>query len=55
MSKNGGVKYVAHNQISAKGKKQSTDKSETVAKILIVNALLQLIKSVIDLINRLLD
>lgn len=38
-----------------KGKKKSTDKSATLTKLLIINALIQLIKSVIDLINRLLD
>lgn len=38
-----------------KGKKKSTNKSESVTKLLIVNALLQLIKSVIDLINKLMD
>jgi hypothetical protein len=38
-----------------KGKKKSTNKSETMTKLLIVNALLQLIKSAIELIDKLLD
>lgn len=39
----------------SKGKKKSTNKSETMTKLLIVNALLQLIKSAIELIDKLLD
>ena len=38
-----------------KGKKKSTNKSETMTKLLIVNALLQLINSAIELIDKLLD
>lgn len=38
-----------------KGKKKSTNKSEAVTKLLIVNALIQLIKSAIELIEKLLD
>ncbi len=38
-----------------KGKKKSTDKSATLTKLLIINALLSLIKSVIDLIDKLIS
>ena len=34
-----------------KGKKKSTDKSATLTKLLIINAILQLIKSLVELIN----
>lgn len=38
-----------------KGKKKSSDKSATVAKLLIIQATLELIKSVIELINDLIE
>jgi len=38
-----------------KGKKKSSDKSATLTKLLIIQALLQLIKSAIELIEKLLD
>lgn len=38
-----------------KGKKKSSDKSVTLTKLLIIQAILQLIKSAIDLIDKLLD
>lgn len=36
-------------------KKKSTDKSATITKLLIINAILQLIKSLVELINKMLD
>ena len=38
-----------------KGKKKSSDKSTTLTKLLIIQAILQLIKSAIELIDKLLD
>jgi len=39
----------------SKAKKKSPDKSATLTKLLIIQALLQLIKSAIELIEKLLD
>ena len=38
-----------------KSKKKSSDKSATIAKLLIIQALLELIKTIIELINELIE
>ena len=38
-----------------KRKKKSSDKSATIAKLLIIQATIQLIKTVVELINELLE
>lgn len=38
-----------------KDKKKSPDKSATIAKLLIIQALLELIKTIIELINELIE
>ena len=38
-----------------KGKKKSSDKSATIAKLLIIQAFLELVKTIIELINELIE
>ena len=42
-------------RIKVKAKRKSPDKSETVAKLLIIQAFIDLVKKVIELIEKLLD
>lgn len=41
--------------VKPKGKKKSSDKSATLTKLLIIQAAIELIKSVIELINDLIE